>query len=171
MHMLVLVPASAVYTSVRSQLQIALCIICFSSHLTMPFHFCQHTQCAMLNPHKLHFWAPLWLQLPVSWVSIDNSVELQLQLQSCIALATGHRHTILTVITAWQLIDSLYGHDEENLLDYALQVKTESWAIWSGTAVMTMLLFSCSDILDPLLVCMARFEQIGTVAVDQLGGC
>ncbi len=36
---------------------------------------------------------------------------------------------------------------------------------------MTMLLLSCSYVLDPLFVCMARFEQTDTVAVDQLGGC
>ena len=35
---------------------------------------------------------------------------------------------------------------------------------------MTMLLFSMQQYLNPLLVCMARFEQIGTVAVGQLGG-
>ena len=138
-------------------------------------------QCSM--PQKLHFWATLWLQLPVSWVSTDNSVKLQLQPQSCIALVAGHRHTKLTAITAWQLLDSLQGCDEENLLEDAVQVRTESWANWSGTAIMTMLWWSCScttvmimlwlscsDVLDLLLVHLARFEQTDTVAVDQLRG-
>ncbi len=63
-------------------------------------HSCQHTQCALLSATQLQSWAILWLQLPVSWLSTDNSVKLQLQLQSCIALMTGHRHATLTVITA-----------------------------------------------------------------------